>query len=138
MHLRALLSAAFLLLAASITATSATSDQQLDGYKPVDISSWQPRTAPSAMALVEPLYRGHPEASEGRPTLKIDLRPDEDGNGVIIDIEMRGYLDDSVSGEQYRALITWTEDGWTLKALGVRYICARGSTAGTPTTTLCP
>lgn len=136
MHLRAVLSAALILIAAAVTPVLAGADPQLAGYKPVDLSTWEQRTAASAMALIEPLYRGHPEAAEGRPTLKIDLRRDS-GDGIVVDIEMRGYLDDSVAGEDYRALIQWTEEGWRLDALGVRYICYRGETPGVPVTTLC-
>jgi len=137
MFYRAVLSAAVLLIAASVTPVLATTDQRLVGYMPVDLSSWQPRTAPSVMALVEQLYRGHPEAVEGRPTLKIDLRRDS-GDAIVVDIEMRGYLDHSVDGEDFRAFVIWTEKGWRLDALGVRYICSGGETPGVPVTTLCP
>lgn len=127
--------AAAAVLAALIT--SAAADSRLDGYNPVDLGAWEPRTAPSAMALVEPLYRAHPEGPEGRPTLTVDMRRDEAG-ALVIDIEMRGFLDDSVSGAQYRAVVSWSGPGWRLEALGARNICARGATAGIPTRERCP
>ena len=79
-------------------------DDRLTGYKPVDLSSWAPRTASSAMELVEPLYRTHPRRLEGRPGLQITLRKDADSK-LVIDIEMTGFLDDSVGGAQFRAIV---------------------------------
>jgi hypothetical protein len=49
--------------------------------------------------LLQDLFEGHPEAMEGRPVLKIDLKQTEDRSALLIDLEMTGYLDDSVSGE---------------------------------------
>lgn len=121
-----------LVLVQPVSATDAT----LEGYRPVDLASWEPRTAPSVMALVEPLYRDHPESLEGGPTLKIDLHPGDSGE-LIIELEMGGYLDDSVAGQQYRAIVVQSSGGWRLQALGTRYICARGSNAGKPTVNLC-
>lgn len=129
-----ILTAIAVLFASTVTAQS---DDRLDGYNPVDLTTWQPRTARSAMALVEPLYRDHPYSSEGRPKLLVDLRKHESG-GLVVDIMLRGYLDDSVDGEEYRGLISRTDAGWRLDALGRRNICARGANAGEPTTQLCP
>ena len=114
-----------------------SADPRLDGYNSVDLSDWQPRTADTAMALVEPLYRNHPESSEGRPTLKVDMRRDGPG-ALIVDVVMGGYLDDSVEGEEYRVVISRTDAGWRLDALGRRNICARGAKAGVPTMNPCP
>ena len=112
-------------------------DDRLAGYKPVDLTSWTPRSGPSAMELVEPLYRAHPSRLEGRPGLQITLRKDQDSK-LVVDIEMTGYLDDSVAGSQFRAIIARTGGGWKLEALGERYICYRGLKAGQPTTQPCP
>ena len=112
-------------------------DPRLQDYNVVDLSDWQPRTADSAMALVEPLYRNHPESGEGRPTLKVDLRTDGPGT-IVVDVVMEGYLDDSVAGEEYRGLISRAGTGWRLEALGRRHICARGANPGVPTKDLCP
>ncbi len=114
-----------------------SADPRLEDYNVVGLSDWQPRTAVSAMALVEPLYRNHPESGEGRPTLKIDMRKDGPG-ALVIDVTLGGYLDDSVDGEQYRGFISRTDTGWRLDALGRRHICARGANAGVPTMDLCP
>lgn len=114
-----------------------SADPRLEDYNVVDLSEWQPRTAESAMALVEPLYRNHPESEEGRPSLQVDMRNDESGS-LVIDVTMGGYLDDSVAGEEYRAFISRTVEGWRLEVLGRRYICYRGSNPGVPTKDLCP
>lgn len=136
MRYRSILAAVALAAACSANAAFAD-DQALDGYRPVDLSGWQSRVASSALGTLEPLYRNHPEMLEGRPTMTLNLKKGDDGN-LIIDLEMRGYLDDSVEGEQYRAHVTQGQNGWELLDLGVRYICARGANAGTPTTRLCP
>ena len=114
-----------------------SADPRLEDYNVVDLSNWQPRTADSAMALLEPLYRYHPESDEGYPTLRIDMRKDGPGT-LIVDVIMEGYLDDSVAGEEYRGFISRTGAGWWLVSLGRRHICARGANPGVPTKDLCP
>jgi hypothetical protein len=112
-----------LLVALGLTSSAALAGQ-LDGFAPVDLSNWKPRTAASAMALVEPLYRGHPEGLEGRPKLKIELR--KEANALIIDIEQTGFLDDSVRGEKHRAIVVQSPKGWRLERLGAKRSCYRG------------
>lgn len=131
------LAAALVVFLLAGIALPAAADDGLSGYKPVDLAAWQPRTAASVMALVEPLYRNHPESSEGQPSLKIELRKDETGL-FVVDIVLRGYLDDSVEGEEYRGLVARTEHGWRLEALGRRNICARGPNADQATVEPCP
>jgi len=125
------------LVMAITMAAALAADDRLTGYKPVDLSSWAPRTASSAMELVEPLYRAHPRRLEGRPGLQITLRKDADSK-LVIDIEMTGFLDDSVGGAQFRAIVVRAGGGWKLQALGQRHICYRGLNAGQPTTQPCP
>lgn len=115
---------AAVLFAALCLAPSLVQAGQLDGYAPVNLSNWKPRTAPSAMALVEPLYRGHPEGMEGRPILKIELR--KEGETLVIDIEQTGFLDDSVRGEKHRAIVVQSSTGWRLQRLGKKVSCYRG------------
>ena len=123
----------------SILAGPAAADdvKDLTGFRPVDISTWEPRTSQSLMALVEPVYRNHPESLEGRPSLSIELREDGRG-GIYVDIRLGGLLDDSVAAELYRALISQTAGGWQLDAVGVRFLCARGENTDTMTAKLCP
>ncbi len=113
-------SAAVVIIALCVAPLLVRADQ-VDGYKPVDLSGWTPRTAASAMALVEPLYRAHPERMEGRPELKIHLR--KEAGVLIIDIEATGFLDDSVRGEKYRAVVVPSAKGWHLRQLGIKRSC---------------
>jgi hypothetical protein len=89
--------------------------------------------------LLQDLFEGHPEAMEGRPVLKIDLKQTEDRSALLIDLEMTGYLDDSVSGEQYRAIVVeGTKHMFRLEKLGKKIKCGRGDNAGQWTTGKCP
>jgi hypothetical protein len=94
------------------------------GFAPVDLGGHQPLRAATAMSLLEPLIRNHPERLEGRPTLTIDLR--REGDGLVATVEMGGLLDDSVEARQFRALIGRRDEQWELQALGQRQRCARG------------
>lgn len=98
--------------------------EHITGYAPVDLSKWQPREAASAMALLEPIYRNHPESLEGDPELDIEF---EEVDGVLVaEIEMSGMLDDAVKGAEYRAIIKRVGNVWRLDQLGVRWECYRG------------
>ena len=130
----------FLLIAAALviaTPTIATADGRLADYNAVDLSSWQPRDAASAMDLVAKIYQGHPESTDGRPGLKVEMRRDDDFK-LVIDIELTGFLDDSVMGSQHRAIVSRGSKGWHLEALGQRNLCYRGSSPGKPTKKRCP
>ena len=78
----------------------------LAGYEAVDLSEFKPREAASAVMLLQDLFEGHPETvAEGRSVLKIDLKHNDDRSALLVDLEMSGYLDDSVDGEKYRAIV---------------------------------
>lgn len=125
-------------LACAALAAPALADP-LAGYEPVDLTDYQPREAASAVMLLQDLFEGHPEAMEGRPVLKIDLKQTEDRSALLIDLEMTGYLDDSVSGEQYRAIVVeGTKHMFRLEKLGKKIKCGRGDNAGQWTTGKCP
>ena len=87
-------------------------------------------TAPSLMGLLEPIIAGHPEALDGRPSMTIDIRPEASGGELVFEIRMLGYLDDSVSGEEFIGTVGEGGDGWILKSLWRRSLCARGKFAG--------
>jgi len=109
----------------------------MQGWKSVDPAKWSPKSAASLMDVVAPIYAGHPETSEGRPSLKIELAPWPGQPAMQVRITMTGYLDDSVSGEQFVARVEEGADGWVLKKLWNRYLCARGMHAGQWTAELC-
>jgi hypothetical protein len=110
----------------------------MQGWKSVDPAKWSPNGAASLMDVVAPIYAGHPETSEGRPTLKIELAPWPGQPAMQVRITMTGYLDDSVSGGQFVARVEEGADGWVLKKLWMRNLCARGAHAGQWTAELCP
>lgn len=125
-----------LLLAAVAMPASADT---MDGYEPVDLTDYTPREGASALLLLQDLIEGHPEALEGRPVMTIDLRKSEDGQSIIIDVEKSGFLDDSVDGERYRAIVVpGTSQAWKLESLGMQVKCGRGDSAGKWTTGNCP
>ncbi len=122
----------------AIPVSTGISSLQYHDWKSVDVADWTPRSATSLMDLIAPLTSGHPESSEGRPTLKIELAPLADRDAMQVEVTMTGYLDDSVSGEQYVALVEPGGDGWVLSRLWKRYLCARGRNAGQWTADVCP
>lgn len=110
---------------------------ELSAWTAVDITGWNPKSARSLMALIAPVYAGHPEAMEGRPTLSVEVEEAPNGSAMQIKIRMTGYLDDSVSGEEFAALAGEGQDGWVLKRLWKRQLCARGASAGQWTSKPC-
>lgn len=98
----------------------------LKGFKAVEI---QPDLSSSdkVINLFLPFIGNHPEDLEGRPKLDLSIRRHE--NSLIVDLTLKGYLDDSVAGEHYRGIVVRTSKGWKLVGLGVKSICYRGMSA---------
>jgi len=69
--------------------------------------------------------------------LQITLRKDRHRK-LVVDIEMAGYLDDSVTGSHFRAINMRANSGLKLEALGERHICCPGLHARRPTVQPCP
>ena len=65
---------------------------------------------------------GFPEGREGRQELDLSVRKQEDGSYVVI-LTRTGFLDDSVNGDQQRAVLARTDGGWRVTALGERWRC---------------
>jgi uncharacterized membrane-anchored protein len=99
--------------------------QEFVGFEQMDISAWEPREAKSLMAIVEPLYRNHPESAEGRPTLRVDVRKGVDGR-FRVEVERTGLADDAIESVQHRAIIARNGDLWRLEAMGWRQRCNPG------------
>jgi hypothetical protein len=130
---------ALIIAACLMPAPPAHAADMLEGYAPVDLADYTPREGPSALMLLQDLIEGHPEALGGKPQTKIEMKPTEDGKAIQIDVEMTGYLDDSVAGEQYRAIVIEGKTrGWKLERLGRKFMCGRGDNAGKWQTNLCP
>jgi hypothetical protein len=111
---------------------------RFDDWQPVDLSGWVPKSASSLMDVIAPVYSGHPESTEGRPGLKIEMAPWHGRDAMHVQVTMTGYLDDSVSGETFAALVEPGGDGWVLKKLWKKNLCARGQHAGQWTKQPCP
>lgn len=100
------------------------------GFAKVDLSSWQPRSAPSLLGALGALVANHPEAIEGRPTMQIDMAPSADSSMMIVEVTQHGLLDDSVSGQRHVAHVKQGPKGWHLVGLWQQSMCARGRLAG--------
>jgi len=107
-------------------------------WKSTDPAKFVAKPAASLTDAVSPIYSGHPETSEGAPTLKLEVAPWPGQPAMQVRITMMGYLDDSVSGEQFVARVEEDEGGWVLKKVWSRNMCARGAHAGQWTSNLCP
>jgi hypothetical protein len=136
--MRSLLTVAVSSLLLAAVAMPASADP-LEGYAPVDLTDYTPIEGASALLLLQDIIEGHPEALEGKPVMTVDLRKSEDGQSIIIDVEKTGFLDDSVDGERYRAIVVpGTSQAWKLERLGLKLKCGRGESAGVWTTGNCP
>lgn len=73
-----------------------------------------------------------PEGAEGRQELELSVTEREDGSNVVV-LTTTGFLDDSVNGEQRRAVLKRTAGGWRPVELGERWRCwpGRGPTEWT-------
>ena len=66
-----------------------------------------------------------PESREGRQEFELSVEEESDGSNVVL-LTLTGFLDDSVSGEQHRAVLVPTAEGWRVTALGERWRCQGG------------
>ncbi len=107
-------------------------------YAPVSLANWKPRTAPSVLDLLRPITSTHPETLEGRPEMALTMRRDLNADSLMVRITNTGYLDDSVSGEKFAAIITRNAEGWYLDSLWRQNLCARGKNAGKWIKKACP
>ncbi|MCB1384241.1 MAG: hypothetical protein KDJ73_15185 [Notoacmeibacter sp.] len=130
--------AALALFAGALPALAGGAADPLEGYNLRDVSGWEPAEAATPLAAVAPVWQDLFMEMEPMPSLDVNLAPAPDRQGYVADVTMKGYADDSVAGEQFRAIIRPTANGWTLEALGQQNICARGENAGKPQKNLCP
>jgi hypothetical protein len=68
-----------------------------------------------------------PEEALSRELLRVLVRGD--GNGLVVEVQARGYLDDSIAGENFLAKLERDGDQWRVVALGRQFVCARGERA---------
>ena len=113
-----------------VSASIATTAMFRNGWATVDYSGWERTSAPTVLGVLEPVYAWHPEAMEGRPELDIKMVPWPGREAMRVEITMTGFLDDSVAGERYVALVKPGGEGWTIGGLWRRNLCQRGAHAG--------
>ena len=87
-------------------------------------------------AVFAPLLAGYPESREGQQELSLDVTEQEDGSYAVL-LTRTGFLDDSVNGDQQRAVLTATEGGWRVTSLGERWRCQFGRGPSSWTTAPC-
>lgn len=69
---------------------------------------------------------------------KIAMNVRYTSSGYIFDFQLRGYLDDSLKGENYRIVIEEHENRYFISGAGVQYLCARGENTSLPQSKYCP
>lgn len=67
---------------------------------------------------------------EGRTRMTIQMTQNSDA--LAMQIEERGWADDSVSGQAFRVLMRLLDKGWQVTRIGKVQICARGEVRRTP------
>ena len=107
-------------------------------YAPVSLAKWKIRTAASVIDLFFPITKNHPESLEGRPEMALSIRRGSNANTLTVRITNTGYLDDSVSGEKFVAIVSRNTEGWYLDNLWRQNLCSRGTNAGKWVKTPCP
>jgi len=124
------------LVAAVAFAASGALAQEADfpGYTMLDLDEVERTHAASVLAVVDG-FLGPIEAP--LPQRLVSLVVDGDGSALTVEVEVRGYLDDSIAGENFRARLVPEGDGWRLVALGRQVVCRRGPNAGEPAE-ICP
>ncbi len=116
-------------------ATKLDSVAEMKGYHilAVKLDSLSAETKP---ALAGAFLAWRDVADEG--DVKIVRDTPKLGPFSVLDMEARGYRDDSISGENFRLIVYRKDDLFYLRSAGVQYICARGINKGKPQTGLCP
>lgn len=69
---------------------------------------------------------------------QVAMNVETTSEGYIFDLELRGYMDDSLKGENYRVLVEEYESRYFISGAGVQYLCARGENTSTPQSKYCP
>ncbi len=93
----------------------------------------------SPLAAASALVGNFPESREGGPQLNMEIVSDPDGKAdFLIRATARGYLDDSVAGEQWLARLRRQGEGWAFADAGNRWTCQRGAQPGSWVITPCP
>jgi hypothetical protein len=136
----AIAAAALTLSATAVAASDAGRylgpDPSAPGWERIDSAAWKPNKAENAGALVGGMLAPYMEVLEGRPDVKVHVW--KVGNTFRAAAKAIGIPDDSVSGEETVIAIARDGDGWTVKEVWRRWMCARGTERGNWTNKPCP
>jgi hypothetical protein len=77
-----------------------------------------------------------PHGREGKQELALDVTERADGRYLVV-LTISGLLDDSVAGEQHRAVLRPVDGGWRVAELGERWRCQPGRGSASWTTQPC-
>ena len=95
------------------------------GFATVDPASWPTRSAASLIGIFS-----HPESTEGRPTMRLEIGAGGKAGVLVVEITQHGLLDDSVSAQRFVGHVKEGGKGWQLVGLWKQSLCARGERAG--------
>ncbi|MEM7290915.1 MAG: hypothetical protein AAF412_11210 [Pseudomonadota bacterium] len=110
-------------LAALIAPFAVAEEQADDDFRRVEV--FPPlATGMDVMDILASLMAGFPEQNERGP--KIELIMISVDGAVHFDLIENGFADDSVAGQHHRGVIIRNANGWELKRLSHKWICARG------------
>jgi hypothetical protein len=117
----------------AVLALAACGNASPQGYKALPLPE-------ESFALPQDVFasalRRFPEGREGRQEMDLTLRKAADGSYVVL-LTRTGFLDDSVEGEQRRAVLRFEGGGWQAVELGERWRCYAGRGPGSWTTKPC-
>lgn len=117
------------------TGTLADEALPLKGFVDLPVDHYPVTRSARPIEIILWLSESHGSVDEGIRT-EIDISRQDDA--IVSNIRLRGYEDDSVSGENLRAILEKDGEQWKLVAVGKQYVCARGARAGQATSELCP
>jgi|GEM_PF-4402912 len=115
-------------LLAACSASAAEAD-----FRPLPLPS---ETFAVPQGVFASALQGFPEGREGRQEIDLSVRKQEDGTYAVL-LTRTGFLDDSVNGDQQRAVLARAEGGWRATFLGERWRCQSGRGSGGWTTRPC-
>jgi hypothetical protein len=117
-----------------VTPAALAGDMTFDGYEMQKVGDLPVTQARSVMLIVDGFL---PSIEEPLDTQLLSLDISGNEGALIVEVALRGYQDDSIMGENFKARLEADGSQWHIVALGRQVICARGPNAGRPSTT-CP
>ncbi len=95
----------------------------LDGFAEVEVPTGTHAVPWDVLQDLTMFFPAHPE-EEGRPRMTVQMT--QYGAQLALEVEEKGWADDSVAGQAYRVLIERVEAGWQVARIGKVNLCSRG------------